>query len=90
MTASTLAELIGINEDSLLHIESGTRKPSYQTIYKIAVVLEASLDFLSGRVDKPNDYIPTPEIEEFGLTDTQAKALKEFARAVVPVIKKNI
>ena len=90
MTASELAEKIGISEVSLLHIECGSRGPSYQTIYNIAEALDASIDFLSGRVDKPMEYIPTPEIEEHGMTEKQASLMKEIAKAVAPIIKKNI
>lgn len=89
MSAYRLAELIGLSEVSLMHIECGSRGPSLQTIFNIAEALDSSIDFLTGRVDKPNDYIPTPEIEEQGLTDQQAQLLKDIAKAVAPVIKKN-
>ena len=88
MTAGELAERVG--EVSLLHIECGSRGPSLQTLYSIANVLGASMDFLSGRVNKPNDYIPTPEIEEQSLSDRQASMLKDIAKAVAPIIKKNV
>ena len=48
------------------------------------------MDFLSGRVNKPNDYVPTPEIEEHGLSDKQSSMLKDIAKAVAPIIKKNV
>lgn len=90
LTAGQLAEKAGISEVSLLHIECGSRGPSYQTIYSIAEALDASIDFLSGRVNKPEEYIPTPEIEEYGLTAKQAALMKDIAKAVTPIIKKNV
>ena len=90
MTAGELAERVGIGEVSLLHIECGSRGPSLQTLYSIANVLGASMDFLSGRVNKPNDYVPTPEIEEHGFSDKQSSMLKDIAKAVAPIIKKNV
>ena len=85
-----LAEKAGISEVSLLHIECGSRGPSYQTIYNIAEALDASIDFLSGRVNKPEEYIPTPEIEEHGLTEKQSALMKDIAKALTPIVKKNI
>ena len=90
LTAGDLAEKAGISEVSLLHIECGSRGPSYQTIYNIAEALDASIDFLSGRVNKPEEYIPTPEIEEHGLTEKQAALMKDIAKAVTPIVKKNV
>ncbi len=89
LTAAKLAEAIGINEESLLHIECGSKKPSLQTFYSIADVLDCSMDFLSGRTNKPDDYIPTPEIEERGLTDKQAAMVKEIAKSVAAIVQKN-
>ena len=90
MTVRKLAELVGITEESLMHIECGARRPSYQTIYNIAEALDASLDFITGRVNKPDEYVATPLIEEEGLSEKQAGVLKELTKALIPVIKKKI
>jgi len=90
MTVRKLAELVGITEESMMHIECGSRRPSYQTIYNIAEALDASLDFLTGRVNKPDEYVETPVIEEEGLSETQASILKDLVKAIVPVVKKKI
>ena len=90
MSVSVLAEAIGITEESLMHIECGARRPSYPTLYKIAETLDASLDFLSGRVSRPNEYVPTPEIKEAGMTEEQADTLRDIVRAITPIIKKKV
>lgn len=90
MTARKLSELVGITEESLMHIECGARRPSYQTFYNIAEALDASLDFLSGRVNKPNEYISTPAIEEEDLTEEQAALLADLMKSLIPVVKRNI
>ena len=90
MTVRKLADLVGITEESMMHIECGARRPSYQTIYNIAEALDASLDFISGRVDKPEEFVSTPLIEEEGLSEEQVGVLKELTKALIPVIKKKI
>ena len=90
MTVRKLADLVGITEESMMHIECGARRPSYQTIYNIAEALDASLDFISGRVDKPEEFVSTPLIEEEGLSEEQVGVLKELIKALIPVIKKKI
>ena len=89
MTAYRLAEMIGLSEVSLMHIECGSRGPSLQTIYSIADALDTSIDFLTGRVGKPEEVIPAPMIEEQELNDKQVQILKDIAKAVTPIIKKN-
>lgn len=77
MSVERLKDIIGITEEPLMYIECGTRRPSYQTLYNIADALEASMDFLSDRVSRPNEYVPTPEIRENGLNDDQADTLPD-------------
>lgn len=90
MSVQRLADIVGITEESLMHIECGARRPSYQTLYNIADALDASLDFLSGRVSRPNEYVPTPEIKESGLNEDQADTLRNIVRAIAPIIKKKV
>ena len=89
MTAYRLAETIGLSEVSPMHIECGSRGPSLQTIYNIADALDTSIDYLTGRVDKPDDIIPAAMIDEQALSDQQVQMLKDIAKAVTPIIKKN-
>ena len=90
MTSRKLASLVGVTEDSILHIECGTRRPGYQTIYNIAVALDASIDYIAGRVDRPDEYVPTPVIEEHGLSGEQADLMEAITKAIAPVIKKKV
>lgn len=88
MTARKLSALVGISEESLLHLECGNRRPSYITIYRIAVALNVSLDYLSCRTDRQDDYVEMPQIDGANMTEKQAKAMDELARALVPVVRK--
>ncbi|SNX74369.1 helix-turn-helix protein [Cereibacter ovatus] len=38
---------------TIAHFETGTRKPSFESLRRLAVALEITTDFLLGRVDSP-------------------------------------
>ena len=88
MTARKLSELVGISEESLLHLECGNRRPSYITIYRIAVALEVSLDYLSCLTDCQSEQVPTPRITGSDMTVKQSRAMEELTRALAPVVRK--
>lgn len=90
MTAHKLGDLVGLTEDTILHLECGTRRPSYQTIYNIAVALDASLDYITGRVERPYEYVSTPIVKEAGLSAEQADLLEALTQAIAPVIKEKL
>jgi len=48
-----LAAKAGMPPSSIGHYESGSRKPSFYTLRKLATVLEVTTDYLLGRVDEP-------------------------------------
>jgi transcriptional regulator with XRE-family HTH domain len=50
---SRLAEEAKLPPSSIAHFETGTRKPSFDTLRRIANALEISTDYLLGRVDTP-------------------------------------
>jgi transcriptional regulator with XRE-family HTH domain len=50
---SELAERAGLPPSSIAHFEIGARKPSFDTLRKLATALEVTTDYLLGRVDTP-------------------------------------
>lgn len=46
---STLAERAGLPPSSISHFEAGSRKPSFDTLRRLAQALEVTTDFLLGR-----------------------------------------
>ena len=50
---SQLAEKADLPPSSIAHFETGTRKPSFDTLRRLANALEVSTDYLLGRVDDP-------------------------------------
>jgi transcriptional regulator with XRE-family HTH domain len=50
---SQLAEVAKLPPSSIAHFETGARKPSFDTLRRIANALEVSTDYLLGRVENP-------------------------------------
>lgn len=48
-----LAKEAGMPASSIAHFETGSRKPSFDTLRKIANALAVTTDYLLGRVDDP-------------------------------------
>jgi transcriptional regulator with XRE-family HTH domain len=48
-----LAERANTPPTSIAHFESGSRKPSFDTLRRLANALEVTTDYLLGRVDQP-------------------------------------
>ncbi|TPI53308.1 helix-turn-helix transcriptional regulator [Mesorhizobium sp. B3-1-3] len=50
---SDLATNAGMPSSSIAHFETGTRKPSFDTLRRLANALDMTTDFLLGRVEDP-------------------------------------
>lgn len=50
---SELAGRAGMPPSSIAHFEAGSRKPSFDTLRRLANALEVTTDYLLGRVDDP-------------------------------------
>lgn len=50
---SELAEKAKLPATSIAHFEAGSRKPSFDTLRRLANALEVTTDYLLGRVDDP-------------------------------------
>jgi transcriptional regulator with XRE-family HTH domain len=51
---SILGEKAELPSSSIAHFETGSRKPSFETLHKLANALEVTIDFLLGRTDNPS------------------------------------
>lgn len=90
MSAEALAEKIGIEPESLGHIECASRKPSLQTLYAIAETLNVSLDYLVGRTLSPTETVVQSCLPEQGLTAEQEQLLMNLVKSMIPVIKEKV
>jgi transcriptional regulator with XRE-family HTH domain len=52
-TQGELAARAGLPPSSIAHFEAGSRKPSFDTLRRLANALEVTTDYLLGRVDNP-------------------------------------
>ena len=48
-----LATRAGLPPSSIAHFETGSRKPSFDTLRRVANALEVTTDYLLGRADEP-------------------------------------
>lgn len=53
LTQNELGELAGLPNTSIAHFETNTRKPSFDTLWKLSKALEVSTDYLLGTIDEP-------------------------------------
>ena len=86
MTADTLAEKIGFATESLRHIEGGSSKPSLQSLYKIAVVLNVSMDYLTGLTSSFEDAVIKNCVTGVELSSEQEKMLRDIIKSMIPII----
>jgi transcriptional regulator with XRE-family HTH domain len=53
LTQSELGTKAQLPSSSIAHFETGTRKPSFDTLRRLANALEVTTDYLLGRVESP-------------------------------------
>jgi transcriptional regulator with XRE-family HTH domain len=70
----------GMPGTSIAHMESGTRKPSFETLRRLATALEVTTDYLLGRVDDPVTIEGADVLfRDFGkLTGADQKLARDF------------
>ena len=80
MSQLELAKASGLPASSIAHFEGGTRKPSFESLRKIAVALNVTTDYLLGRAKEPNIVKSEDPMYSYGarLTDSDRKLVKDF------------
>ena len=66
MSQVELARVTGLPATSIAHFERGTRKPSFESLRKVAIALNVSTDYLLGRVDVPHAGAPADSLSRYG------------------------
>lgn len=79
---SYLASKAGMPPSSIAHFEAGSRKPSFDTLRRLANALEVTTDYLLGRVDDPGlAEAGDPLFRDIGkLTGGDRELAKDFLR----------
>ena len=66
MSQVALAKATGLPAPSIAYFESGTRKPSFDSLGKLATALNVSADYLLGLVDTPNAAASADSLAQYG------------------------
>lgn len=82
LTQTELATKAGLPPSSISHFEAGKRKPSFENLRRLATALEASTDFLLGRVDEIDAVAAAnPMYRDFqNLTDADRDLARDFMK----------
>lgn len=77
MTQEELAKALNITRSALSLYEIGKRDPDSATLKKIADFFGVSIDYLLGRTDLPNAYIPEEYKQKYKVTKRDIKQYEE-------------
>lgn len=79
---SDLGNKAGLPPSSIAHFEAGSRKPSFDTLHRLANALEVTTDYLLGRVEEPTVAAEgDPLFRDVGkLTGNDRELAKDFLK----------
>ena len=80
VSQKTLAEAIGVSQQSINKYENHNIEPDIETLRRMADYFETSVDFLIGHTDVRRKIEPT---ESYALNETEAALVDSF-RALTP------
>lgn len=91
MTQEQLSEMIDTSTVFISQIENGNRKPSLETVYKISVALNVSIDELINNQGTKELIIDTTEINSLlqGRTAQEIQLVTSIAKTVLNRLNKN-
>ena len=78
MSQAELARVAGLSPNSVVRLEDGARKPSFDDLRKLAIALSVTTDYLLGRVESPDLARAADPLYRHGAKLTEAgRALAE-------------
>ena len=89
-TSDQLSEIVDLSADSLRHIEIGASRPSLTKLYRIAVALDVSLDYLTGRSPDHGGILIDERYKDMSLDTRQMQLLDKFVSEMVPLIASHL
>ena len=81
LSQEELAKKAGLQATAVSHFETGTRKPSFDNLRRLADALETTVDYLMGRTDDPAGIIKEGDrlFRDFEqLTDEERDHARDF------------
>ena len=88
MTQQELGLKSNMNSSHIAHFESGSRKPSFDSICKLADGLSVSVDYLIGRTNKPESFYTTFRLEDYIKSFLESNSLTELKTKFISIMKK--
>lgn len=91
MTQERLSEMVDISTVFISQIENGARKPSLETVYKISIALNVSIDELINNQEITELLIDTTEINTLlqGRTTQEINLITSIAKTVLSKLDNN-
>ena len=85
MSQIELAKVAGLPSSSIAHFESGARKPSFDSLGKLATALNVTTDYLLGRVDVAGGAASDDPLARYGaqLSALDRSLVEDFMRMLV-------
>ena len=82
-TQKALAELVGVETNTVWKWEKGTSKPAFESSKSIATTLDTTVAYLMGETDNParSPFTAAVEIRDEPLIHVKQASLEDFARA---------
>ncbi|MDR2368883.1 MAG: helix-turn-helix domain-containing protein [Deltaproteobacteria bacterium] len=81
LTGAKLAKAFGMQKSAIANLESGGRSPAVDTLYKLAITLNVSSDFLLGLPSPP--HVPGWVLELMPELESLDHAGREAVKAVI-------
>ncbi len=79
-----LGRRAGVPATSIAHFEIRTRKPSFDTLRRLAQTLQVTADFLLGIADAPDAHAGDPLFQDLSkLSDTDRDLAQKFLRTLI-------
>lgn len=85
LTQGQLATAAGLPPSSISHFESGSRKPSFDNLKRLAGALAVTTDYLLGRADDPDASGPAGRLhrDQHKLSAEDRKLTEEFVEMLL-------
>lgn len=90
LTSEQLSEIVELSSESLRHIEIGSSKPSLKKLFAIAEALNASLDYLTGRIPTFRESIAADYANGMSLNRQQMDMLGEVVSEMIPIVSRYV
>jgi len=87
LSQEALANRAGLQASAISHFESGTRKPSFDNLRRLADALEVSTDYLLGRIDEISGAATSDQLNRD--YDRMSQEDRDLADEIFGILKKR-